>query len=74
MPAKATLQDVATRAGVHRTTVSLALRDHPRIPAATRARVKENFGALAVEKTPAMNAALDRAFPPPSRPQPLEML
>jgi LacI family transcriptional regulator len=38
MPAT-TLQDVADRAGVHRSTVALALRDHPRIPEATRSRV-----------------------------------
>lgn len=40
MPLRATLQDVAERAGVHRSTVALALRDHPRIPAATRERIK----------------------------------
>lgn len=38
--ARITQADVARRAGVHRTTVSLALRDHPRIPAATRRRVR----------------------------------
>ena len=38
--ARTTQEDVARRAGVHRTTVSLALKDHPRIPAATRARVQ----------------------------------
>ena len=32
MPRPATLQDVADRARVHRSTVALALRDHPRIP------------------------------------------
>lgn len=31
---------MADRAGVHRTTVSLALRNHPRIPAATRRRIQ----------------------------------
>lgn len=40
MPRPATLQDVADRAGVHRSTVALALRDHPRISEATRANVK----------------------------------
>lgn len=40
MPSRATLQDVARRAGVHRSTVALALRDHPRIPVATRERIK----------------------------------
>lgn len=40
MPSRATLQDVADRAKVHRSTVALALRDHPRIPTATRERIK----------------------------------
>ncbi|HWL51603.1 MAG TPA: LacI family DNA-binding transcriptional regulator [Chthoniobacteraceae bacterium] len=35
-----TMEDIATAAGVHRTTVSLALRGHPRIPAATRERIR----------------------------------
>lgn len=34
-----TLQDIAKAAGVSRSTVSLALRNHPRIPAETRERV-----------------------------------
>ena len=38
------------------------------------ARVKENVAALSVEITPAIAAALDAAFPPPRRKQPLEML
>src|SRR5258708_33990268 len=33
------MDDVAGRAGVHPSTVSLALRAHPSIPAATRERV-----------------------------------
>jgi LacI family transcriptional regulator len=37
--AQVTLQDVADTAGVHRSTVALALRDHPRIPEATRQRI-----------------------------------
>jgi LacI family transcriptional regulator len=41
MPAPATLQDVADQARVHRSTVALALRNHPRIPAATRARIQQ---------------------------------
>lgn len=41
MPRAATLQDVADRARVHRSTVALALREHPRIPAETRERIKE---------------------------------
>jgi diketogulonate reductase-like aldo/keto reductase len=41
---------------------------------ASRARVQENFGAMAVTPTPEMLAELDRAFPPPEARQPLEML
>lgn len=37
---RTTQDDVAKRAGVHRTTVSLALKGHPRIPAATRKRIR----------------------------------
>lgn len=58
MPAKATLQDVATRAGVHRTTVSLALRDHPRIPAATRERVKAAATKLDYRVNPLVSALM----------------
>jgi LacI family transcriptional regulator len=35
-----TLADIAERAGVHVTTVSLALRNHPRLPLATRERLQ----------------------------------
>jgi len=41
---------------------------------ATRARVKENLGALDVKLTPQVLAELDRAFPPPRGKQALEML
>lgn len=58
MPAKATLQDVATRAGVHRTTVSLALRGHPRIPAATQARVKAIAAKLGYRINPLVSALM----------------
>ena len=40
----------------------------------SRARVQENFAALDVTLTPQIAAELDRAFPPPRRKQPLEML
>ena len=40
-PARApTIKDVAKAAGVHFTTVSLALRDHPDLPAATKDRIR----------------------------------
>jgi len=34
------MEEIAARAKVHRTTVSMALRDHPKLPAATRERIK----------------------------------
>lgn len=40
MSVKATLQDIAKRAGVHRSTVSLALRDHPRISEDVRRQIQ----------------------------------
>lgn len=36
---RVTLADIAAKAGVHVTTVSLALRNHPRLPESTRARI-----------------------------------
>ena len=38
---RVTLADIAVRAEVHVTTVSLALRNHPRLPAQTRERIQE---------------------------------
>src|SRR4051812_45510213 len=40
-PTRVTLRDIARAAGVHFSTVSLALRDHPRIPAETRERLRQ---------------------------------
>jgi LacI family transcriptional regulator len=37
---RVTLADIARRAGVHVTTVSLAMRNHPRLPVATRERLQ----------------------------------
>lgn len=58
MPAKATLQDVARQVGVHRTTVSLALRDHPRIPLETRERVKAAAARLGYQINPLVAALM----------------
>jgi DNA-binding LacI/PurR family transcriptional regulator len=55
---KATLEDVARAAGVHRTTVSLSLRDHPRIPLATRDRVKAVARQLAYRINPLVSALM----------------
>jgi len=40
-PALVRMQDVAERAGVGRTTVSLALRNHPKISEPTRQRIRK---------------------------------
>lgn len=37
---RVTLSDIARKAGVHVTTVSLAMRNHPRLPEATRQRIQ----------------------------------
>ena len=58
MPEKATLQDVAAQAGVHRTTVSLALRDHARIPLETRERVKSIAARLGYQINPLVAALM----------------
>lgn len=58
MPGKPTLQDVADQSGVHRTTVSLALRDHPRIPKATRERVKTIATRLGYQINPLVAALM----------------
>ena len=58
MSTTATLQDVALRAGVHRTTVSLALRNHPRIPPETRARVQAIAAKLGYRANPLVSALM----------------
>src|SRR5690606_18931267 len=49
---RATLKDVAKAAGCHFTTVSLALREHPSIPEATRQRIAEVARQLGYERDP----------------------
>jgi len=51
-----TLADVARVAGVHPTTVSLALRDHPSIPAETRARIRGVAKELGYRRDPLLDA------------------
>lgn len=58
MPPFVTLQDVADRAGVHRTTVSLALRDYPRIPLKTRQRVQALAKKLGYRANPLVTALM----------------
>ncbi|ACB77559.1 LacI family DNA-binding transcriptional regulator [Opitutus terrae] len=58
MRLKATLDDVARTAGVHRSTVSLSLRDHPRIPVRTRERVKAVARELGYQIDPLVAALM----------------
>jgi LacI family transcriptional regulator len=51
-----TLADIAAKAGVHVTTVSLALRDHPSIPPATRARIRGVARAFGYQRDPLLDA------------------
>jgi LacI family transcriptional regulator len=51
-----TLADIAAKAGVHVTTVSLALRDHPSIPPATRARIRGVAKEFGYQRDPLLDA------------------
>lgn len=52
------MQDVADAAGVHRTTVSLALRDSPKLPAKTRAQVQAVAKRLGYRPDPLVAALM----------------
>jgi LacI family transcriptional regulator len=56
MKRRVTLADVAKQAGVHTTTVSMALRNHPRLPEATRRRLRELAEKMGYAPDPAMQA------------------
>ncbi|HVU35509.1 MAG TPA: LacI family DNA-binding transcriptional regulator [Opitutaceae bacterium] len=58
MASHATLQDVADRARVHRSTVALALREHPRIPQATRRRIQTIARKLGYRLNPLVAALM----------------
>ncbi|HWL52899.1 MAG TPA: LacI family DNA-binding transcriptional regulator [Chthoniobacteraceae bacterium] len=51
-----TMRMVAEAAGVHQTTVSLALRGHPRIPAATAERIRQVAETLGYRPNPLVSA------------------
>lgn len=51
-----TLADIAAKAGVHVTTVSLALRDHPSIPPLTRARIRAVAKKFGYQRDPLLDA------------------
>ncbi|MBK8476361.1 MAG: LacI family DNA-binding transcriptional regulator [Opitutaceae bacterium] len=53
---RVTLAAIATQAGVHVTTVSLALRNSPRLPAATRERIRKLADELGYAPDPMLQA------------------
>jgi len=55
---KVTLQDLAKRAGVHRSTVSLALRDHPRISSTVRRRIQSLATSMGYRVNPLVAALM----------------
>ena len=68
---RVTLADVARKAGVHVTTVSLALRNHPRLPASTRERLQALAKEMDYTPDPFLRAlvayrgkVMPRRFPP----------
>ncbi len=67
MNRRVTLAEVARQAGVHRTTVSLALRNHPSLPAATRDRLQALAREMGYRPDPALQALL--AYRRHARPQ-----
>ncbi len=74
-----TLREIAERHGATPAQVALAwVLRQDKVVAIPRARlpehVRQNRGALDLHLTDSDLAALDREFPPPSRPQPLEMI
>lgn len=54
------MKDVADRAGVSRMTVSLALRDHPKLPLKTRERVKRVAKKLGYQPNPEIASLMKR--------------
>jgi LacI family transcriptional regulator len=53
---RVTLADIAKKANVHVTTVSLALRDHPRLPEETRNRIKALATQMGYAPDPLLSA------------------
>jgi len=53
-----TLDDIATEAGVHKTTVSLALRNHPRLPEETRTRIQALAKTMGYAPDPLLRALI----------------
>jgi len=71
MKHRVTMLEIARRAGVHVTTVSLALRNHPRLPAKTRERLQRLAAQMGYRPDPALSALVayrTHTRPPKDRP------
>jgi LacI family transcriptional regulator len=68
-----TIKDVARECGVSATTVSLALRNHPRISEETKARIRESVKELGYKRNPLVSALMSNLgrSHPPAAPAPL---
>ncbi len=55
---RVTLAEIAARAGVHVTTVSLAIRNHPRLPEATRKRIQDLAKKMGYTPDPLLRALI----------------
>lgn len=53
-----TMKDIAAKAGVHQTTVSLALRNHPSIPEKTRNRIKKFADEMGYRPDPMLSSLI----------------
>jgi LacI family transcriptional regulator len=58
MTTRVTMADVAAKAGVHVTTVSLALRNHPSLPLRTRERLQRLALKMGYRPDPALSALI----------------
>lgn len=52
------MKDIAAEAGVHQTTVSLALRNHPSLPGKTRERIQRLAEKMGYRPDPALSALI----------------
>ena len=56
MAKRVTLRDIGKEAGVHHTTVSLALRNHPSLPEQTRERIRKIADEMGYRPDPVLSA------------------
>lgn len=66
------MKDVAKVAGVHQTTVSLALRNHPSLPKSTRERIQKLANEMGYRPDPALSALV--AYRQATKNQPSEQV